>query len=1456
MPSNYENPDFKPCAGGVNWSPDIPLTIGDVNPLRGFSLMEINKGAFRNYYFNSESDSNIGITTGVKCATKYEKFYPIRNCTRPLQLSQALDLSGLDTPFMISPFAGNNFLINFVFKSFGDRRLSSVDLVYDLSINISGNILSELKKQPVFDSVEGRVVLEELSSGNYSGFILFLNQKKIKFIDFYDSDGNPIQFDGVTAGISMTRFELNQNSGFPDLETLKEKLVFVNIKFIDSNQNFNNRDSYKKYSSIQLRVNKEIKQWLNETSDLIFTLQKIRFYTADRVNLNFSSETPQLPANAIGYSMSINLTLFPTGVYTQQIGTLGSLGGVTATTNFSGVFLTPPTDTPNIHIKFFNPEKTSNSEGFAHSLGLRLVVISFPFLGPLGNFLLPGVTLPHVAIVIGPAAFNTQLSYTGTSVITGENKSAVVGQGKNAQVGTLRLKSNGQYIDNESITVISLAELLNKKNEKYIPSEYSELPIIAKETDELVNEYKTLGGRIIISNKYSAQPQRLTSFLNAYDNLTKRTEEKIVTYQSFISLDEKNTILKLFEFSPIVTYRLNNTQDVSNAIFSKSGVLSVSGIFKVDDESNLFDTKLVFRFYFKNKNNSNIKPLNSDFHLKIENNSGKSELTASILDNSWTYDNVLISGILDSEFEQIVTEAIINAQSSKVVFNDFTRYDLLCAIYAFSTLNEKNWAKNKTALKIDSLTSLSLPLVSLKISNNIFFSLPLFYNKSYNNGGNIQAQRDTTSGSDEYVLDTSIYDLSSLYFSGNSFDNQITYNGLIESGTNTSQVLTFRTRPTQTLDKLSVDLNEGILNYPSIKQIDFFINTKEFPSGAKITTNSDESFKLLINVTNEIKNVKVKFVIDLLDRNFNSIQKVIVSELQDLIKGPNDIVIPFNKISYYLSTTGSFLAISLIIYNSGQTKKIDFGTITLEKNSFNFYKSGVSAPTKPPKGFYEDLPLTPARAFGSGCDLFFFKIDYSSLNNTGSFIYDPLKGIKVFGAIYSPTWVNNKTYPENMEVQLKSFMTFTDLKNATTGSIRDGLSPYQVFFRTGNFGFNSLDTDRDSKSNMIVTTGTESTENSDTAVFLIQSEGYNRFFLSKKRLRSYFSNEKLNDLNLTNPSLSYSSTFLIQGGIDESRTPLEIDDLLSGIAKQPSSPSTAYPVDSPNNRKINLKNIFASDFDTYDSNMYSVGVTGEGFLIFDENSLESSEKEAANIVIEGPVKNGISTSLTFGKVSLKFPSIFAADSGDVVVFYSYASGNNSQNQQIKSLTSIYAKIINGKKITAPILVLDFQDFMETNSGFSDLVIQIGQITVCKDAVFPGGIEFYMTFDCYNKIFFCKLKYSQNTIRCLSLAIVYGNLIESNSEFENKFIEAVNECSKKGFIKRFDFLPGQETSEFGVEISYFYEKNLQFSQRVGLVDFDGFYMGVQFTEDLIIREVLFDKNYLLPATLRSIGRKLG
>jgi hypothetical protein len=164
--------------------------------------------------------------------------------------------------------------------------------------------------------------------------------------------------------------------------------------------------------------------------------------------------------------------------------------------------------------------------------------------------------------------------------------------------------------------------------------------------------------------------------------------------------------------------------------------------------------------------------------------------------------------------------------------------------------------------------------------------------------------------------------------------------------------------------------------------------------------------------------------------------------------------------------------------------------------------------------------------------------------------------------------------------------------------------------------------------------------------------------------------------------------------------------------------------------------------------------------------------------------------------------------------------------------------------------------METNSGFSDLVIQIGQITVCKDAVFPGGIEFYMTFDCYNKIFFCKLKYSQNTIRCLSLAIVYGNLIESNSEFENKFIEAVNECSKKGFIKRFDFLPGQETSEFGVEISYFYEKNLQFSQRVGLVDFDGFYMGVQFTEDLIIREVLFDKNYLLPAALRSIGRKLG
>ena len=51
---------------------------------------------------------------------------------------------------------------------------------------------------------------------------------------------------------------------------------------------------------------------------------------------------------------------------------------------------------------------------------------------------------------------------------------------------------------------------------------------------------------------------------------------------------------------------------------------------------------------------------------------------------------------------------------------------------------------------------------------------------------------------------------------------------------------------------------------------------------------------------------------------------------------------------------------------------------------------------------------------------------------------------------------------------------------------------------------------------------------------------------------------------------------------------------------------------------------------------------------------------------------------------------------------------------------------------------------------------------------------------------------------------------------------------------------------------FYNKDLDFSQKVGFVDFDGIYMGIQFYISNDIYEIVIDKSYVLVGEYRKIG----
>jgi hypothetical protein len=90
MPNQYTNPDVKPCAGSFSWQPPTASQIGSLDPTKGFDNLVIDRGAFRNLFYNSPSDSNVSIYVNPK-NQQFGKFYfPVRNTTRPLTLTKKI----------------------------------------------------------------------------------------------------------------------------------------------------------------------------------------------------------------------------------------------------------------------------------------------------------------------------------------------------------------------------------------------------------------------------------------------------------------------------------------------------------------------------------------------------------------------------------------------------------------------------------------------------------------------------------------------------------------------------------------------------------------------------------------------------------------------------------------------------------------------------------------------------------------------------------------------------------------------------------------------------------------------------------------------------------------------------------------------------------------------------------------------------------------------------------------------------------------------------------------------------------------------------------------------------------------------------------------------------------------------------------------------------------------------
>ena len=119
------------------------------------------------------------------------------------------------------------------------------------------------------------------------------------------------------------------------------------------------------------------------------------------------------------------------------------------------------------------------------------------------------------------------------------------------------------------------------------------------------------------------------------------------------------------------------------------------------DEVGLFDTKLVYRFFAQPENYLKIDPnasLNKAQTLKItyDSASNKNYLSFENFDDTWTFDNVLVTGNLESKITQVNASVFVDGYlpdkdktiNRNVLNGTANKNTFYCAIYAISTLND------------------------------------------------------------------------------------------------------------------------------------------------------------------------------------------------------------------------------------------------------------------------------------------------------------------------------------------------------------------------------------------------------------------------------------------------------------------------------------------------------------------------------------------------------------------------------------------------------------------------------------------------------------------------------------------------------------------------------------------------------------------------------------------------
>ena len=872
------------------------------------------------------------------------------------------------------------------------------------------------------------------------------------------------------------------------------------------------------------------------------------------------------------------------------------------------------------------------------------------------------------------------------------------------------------------------------------------------------------------------------------------------------------------DIEPCLIFKLNKIFGDISALTLQPGFISASvNCFKTDS-TGVFDSKLIYRVYALAKTPAPITydASSSKYQMKIINDGSKDSpnLLFTQYDNSWTFDNVLISGNLEADLQTIYAEILINAQT-----NDFNitaenkGFDLYVAIYSVCEVNES--LKN---INFKDKSSFDLPLVNFTIGSDFNIALPIYYAKSFAGGGSIQAIRDF-GYTGNYTSDANVYTLTSQLYNGSTFDNTKSY-GTVVGSSGFSDLLTFSPTPPIGGGLFFISLPEGSATNPFTSETDYFIITSDLSNSLV----NDGDWIIAFSFNSDLKKALIKLEIDLINTQTSTlVLKVLTTPYQTLSGGVAEfrytVTIPFS-----LSPLSTGLILKLFIQNSGGSGKVTFNSAKITKTTLQFFNySGNKPPVSAPLGFYEDMPLQPSSFVGECTDFLL----YLDLPSEGYVIFDPTVGLFINGALYSPTWI--VSLPENMEVTYK-----TDLNDSGIHTFVSGVTPYKLFFRTGQANsIVTVDTKKGGGSKLFTTVVNKKVGGDDYAVKQYTSESYLRFSTFSQTILTPLSNLNLTRLNLQYPVLAKTSELYLIGQSNQfSKTASVLYNMNSpySFVAQPAPFGTLKPTDDSKYIIERMNGCVYVSTDAEKETTYNLGVTPHGNLLYSSGTLKEGNDSFLMQFIDGDASSpelamigaaGASSNFTTGKVNVAFPGIINLD-GTTLIFYSSAGSTKILARDLTTVGGSY-------------VIFDINEFCPGAPPVNNII-------TCKEEFHPKYKLFNIAFDCGGKIFVIKVNYRAPSFFVYMLCLVYGSLTSKQTAFDLSLNTAIN----SSLIRKLNM-----ASATGQTI--FYDKDLEGNQKIGFVDYNGIYMGIQFLVGTNVVEVVFGKSYSELSELRVIGK---